>query len=113
MNPQTKLEKIARVFSVQKSFEDLGADRVISEDISDKLDLLMFDGLRVILFIWLLAFGTCMFSISSSTSNPWVLNRYFHTVAFTAVYAANMGFDQLFLISSFFATLKVISLLRT
>ena len=45
--------------------------------------------------------------MSSAVFNPWRLQDYFQTVAYTAVYSANLGFDEFFMLSAFFTTLKL------
>lgn len=48
--------------------------------------------------------------MSSSVQNPWSLQRYFHTYAYTLVYSSNLGFDEFFFLSSFLLTWKMIGL---
>jgi hypothetical protein len=60
--------------SLQKSFHDLLAPREVDTSIfGDKEDLKMLDFFRVLCLIWILAFGTCQFTMSGSAYNPWTL----------------------------------------
>jgi hypothetical protein len=94
--------------SFQKSFNDLFAPREIDTTIfGNKEDLKMLDFFRVLCLIWILAFGTCQFTMSGSAYNPWTLQDYFKTVAFSIVYSANLGFDEFFMLSSFFAYVRI------
>jgi len=43
----------------------------------------------------------------SSVANPWSLQDYFHTYAYTLVYSSNLGFDEFFFLSAFLATIKL------
>lgn len=79
---------------------------------ADKQDLQMFDFFRVICLIWILAFGTAQFTMSGSAYNPWTLQDYFKTIAYTLVYSANFGFDEFFLLSSFFAYIRITAWLK-
>jgi hypothetical protein len=45
--------------------------------------------------------------MSGALANPWALQTYFQTFAFTAVYSANMGFDEFFFLAAMLATLKL------
>ena len=67
----------------------------------------MFDGMRVICLVWILTFGTAQFTMGGTAYNPWTLRDYFMTSAYTLVIAANLGFEQFFLFSSFFAYVKI------
>lgn len=69
--------------------------------------LAIIDGMRVLCLVWILILGVCQFTMSASAANPWALQTYFHTYAFTAVYSSNLGFDELFFFASLFATLKL------
>jgi len=52
-------------------------------------------------------FGTCQYLISGSLANPWALQIYFQTYAFTAVYSSNLGFDEFFFLAATLTTLKI------
>ena len=73
----------------------------------------MFDSFRVICLIWILTFGTAQFTMSGSAYNPWTLQDYFLTVAYTLVYSANLGFDEFFMLSAFFAYIKIVDYLKS
>jgi hypothetical protein len=45
--------------------------------------------------------------MSGTAYNPWTLQDYFKTIAYTLVYSSNFGFDEFFLLSTFFTYLKV------
>ena len=75
-------------------------------------DLKMLDGLRVLCLIWVMTLGVCQFTMVSSTSNPWSLEDYFQTYAYTAVYSSNLGFDEFFLLSAMLLTIKLQKLLE-
>jgi hypothetical protein len=93
---------------LQQSFKDLAEIRNVSPAIAqDPLDLRMFDFFRVLCLIWVLCFGTCQFTMSGTAYNPWSLQDYFQTVAYTLVYSANFGFDEFFMLSSFFAYIYI------
>ena len=70
-------------------------------------NLRLVDGMRVICLFWIVMLGTCQFTMLSSVSNPWSLQDYFHTYAYTLVYSSNLGFDEFFFLSAFLATLKL------
>eukprot|EP00351_Strombidinopsis_sp_SopsisLIS2011_P003951 CAMPEP_0116870672 /NCGR_PEP_ID=MMETSP0463-20121206/673_1 /TAXON_ID=181622 /ORGANISM="Strombidinopsis sp, Strain SopsisLIS2011" /LENGTH=51 /DNA_ID=CAMNT_0004507629 /DNA_START=767 /DNA_END=922 /DNA_ORIENTATION=- len=44
--------------------------------------------------------------------NPWTLEFYFATFAYTAVYSSNLGFDEFFFLSTFLATVKITRMIR-
>lgn len=67
----------------------------------------LIDGMRVICLIWVLTLGVCQFTMSGSVANPWSLQTYFHTYAYTLVYSSNLGFDEFFFLSAFLMTLKL------
>lgn len=70
-------------------------------------EIRLIDGMRVLCLIWVLTLGVCQFTMSSSVQNPWSLQDYFHTYAYTLVYSSNLGFDEFFFLSSFLLTLKL------
>ncbi len=72
----------------------------------------MLDGFRVFALIWIIILGSCQYTMSSAVFNPWRLQDYFQTVAYTAVYSANLGFDEFFMLSAFFTTLKLSQLYK-
>lgn len=74
---------------------------------ADPSDLKMLDFWRLLCLIWVLCFGVCQFTMSGSAYNPWTLQTYFQTVAYTLVYSSNLGFDEFFMLSAFFAYLKL------
>jgi hypothetical protein len=82
------------------------------EFIQDSDDLTMFDSFRVLCLIWILCFGTCQFTMSGTAYNPWTLQDYFLTIAYTLVYSANLGFDEFFMIATFFAYIKITGMIR-
>ena len=45
--------------------------------------------------------------MSGSAANPWSLQDYFHTYAYTLVYSSNLGFDEFFFISAMLVTVKM------
>lgn len=51
--------------------------------------------------------GVCQFTMSSAVYNPWTLENYFQTYAYTAVYSSNLGFDEFFFFSALLLTLKI------
>jgi hypothetical protein len=57
--------------------------------------------------LWVITLGVCQFTMSSSVENPWSLQDYFHTYAYTLVYSSNLGFDEFFFIAAFLLTLKI------
>lgn len=67
----------------------------------------MMDGMRVLCLLWVMALGVCQFTMSSAVYNPWTLQKYFQTYGYTAVYSANLGFDEFFFFSTMLMTLKV------
>ena len=67
----------------------------------------MMDGLRVICLLWVMMLGVCQFTMSSAVYNPWTLQNYFQTYAYTAVYSSNLGFDEFFFFSAMLMTLKI------
>ena len=73
----------------------------------DVNDLRMMDSFRVLCLVWILLFGTAQFTMSGSAYNPWTLQDYFKTYAYTMVYSANLGFDEFFMISAFFSYIKI------
>lgn len=70
-------------------------------------NLLFLDGLKVILTIWILILGVCQFTLAGAAFNPWTLQDYFKTVAYTLVYSSNLGFDEFFMLSSFYSYAKI------
>ena len=50
--------------------------------------------------------------MSGSAYNPWALQDYFQTIAYTLVYSANMGFEEFFMLSAFFGYLKITAYIR-
>jgi peptidoglycan/LPS O-acetylase OafA/YrhL len=46
--------------------------------------------------------------MSSAVYNPWTLQNYFQTYAYTAVYSSNLGFDEFFFFSAMLMTLKML-----
>jgi len=75
-------------------------------DSGDPYDVKMIDGLRVLCLVWSLSLGVCQFTMSSAVQNPWSLEYYFQTFAYTAVYSSNLGLDEFFFLSSLLCTLK-------
>eukprot|EP00347_Sterkiella_histriomuscorum_P011994 403370301 len=110
--PISKLQMILQSFSLQKSFAQIHQYRQPIDGIKDMSDLNMFDGFRVLVLIWVLLLGTCQYTMSSAVYNPWRLQDYFQTIAYTAVYSANLGFDEFFMISAFFTTFKVLQVIQ-
>lgn len=51
--------------------------------------------------------------MSSAAQNPWTLQHYFTTYGYTAVYSANLGFDEFFFLSSLLATVKLNEYLKS
>lgn len=45
--------------------------------------------------------------MSGAAYNPWTLQTYFETVAYTLVYSSNLGFDEFFMLSAFFTYVKL------
>jgi hypothetical protein len=74
---------------------------------TDPTDLKTLDFWRVLCLLWVLCFGVCQFTMSGSAYNPWTLQTYFETVAYTLVYSSNLAFDEFFMLSSFFSYLKL------
>lgn len=81
-----------------------------SSEVVSSTDLHIVDGMRVLCLLWLIQLGVCQASLDSSAKNPWILFHYFQGLGFTSVYSANLGFDEFFFLSSFLATLKLMSL---
>ena len=96
-------EMIAYKVSIQSSMEDLLDSRSVPSymQVEDITDLKIFDFLKVICLIWILTFGSAQFTMSGTAYNPWSLENYFQTVAYTLVYSANLGFDEFFMIGAF------------
>ena len=69
-------------------------------------DLKVLDGMRVVCCLWVMMLGTCSFTMSSA-KNPWTLQKYFQTWGYTAVYSANLGFEEFFFFGSLIMTLKI------
>ena len=67
----------------------------------------MLDGMRVLCLMWVMTLGVCSDTMSSAAQNPWTLQHYFTTYGYTAVYSANLGFDEFFFLSSLLATVKL------
>ena len=65
------------------------------------------DGMRVLCLLWVMMLGVCQFTMSSAVYNPWTLEKYFQTYAYTAVYSANLGFDEFFFFAATLMTLKI------
>lgn len=103
---QEPVSSALSAFSLQSSFDDLSELRTL-DIAADPQDLKMLDFFRVLCLIWVLCFGVCQFTMSGSAYNPWTLQTYFQTVAYTLVYSSNMGFDEFFMLSSFFAYLRL------
>ena len=66
--------------------------------------------MRVICLIWIMIFGVCQSVMNAALANPWALQTYFQTFAFTAVYSSNLGFDEFFFLAATLATLKISNL---
>jgi len=88
--------------SLQQSFVELHKTREVPFEFNDSLDLLLFDGLKVIALIWILSFGTCEYLFNESVNDPWLLLDYFKLYLFNIVYSSNIGFDEFFMIAFFF-----------
>lgn len=67
----------------------------------------MLDFFKVLCLLWILTFGAAQFTMGGSAYNPWTLMDYFQTVAYTLVYSANLGFDEFFMLSTFFSYVKL------
>jgi hypothetical protein len=91
--------------TLQRSMSDLLRRRKV--DAAETKDLIMFDGFRVLCLIWILTFGVAQFTMGGAAYNPWTLQDYFQTVEYTLVYSANFGFDEFFMLSTFFAYIKL------
>jgi peptidoglycan/LPS O-acetylase OafA/YrhL len=91
--------------SLRNSVQDLLEKREVES--TEARDLLMLDGLRVLCLIWILTFGVAQFTMGGAAYNPWTLQDYFQTIEYTLVYSANFGFDEFFMLSAFFAYLKI------
>ena len=68
----------------------------------------MLDFFKVVCLIWICTFGTAQFTMAGTAFNPWALQDYFKTYAYTLVYSSNMGFDEFFMLGTFFAYIKIV-----
>mmetsp|Transcript_14415 Transcript_14415/g.24578 ORF Transcript_14415/g.24578 Transcript_14415/m.24578 type:complete len:249 (-) Transcript_14415:842-1588(-) len=95
--------------SVQSSMKKLTGARAVGEElgVAEEADLQMLDFFKVLCLVWILTFGTAQFTMAGTAYNPWALENYFKTVAYTLVYSANLGFDEFFMISAFVSYLKI------
>jgi len=51
--------------------------------------------------------------MAGTVFNPWALQDYFVTYAYTLVYSANLGFDEFFMLGTFFAYIKITEYIHT
>ncbi len=95
---------LLRSFSCKRNWNLLGEERLEEE----KGPLLgVFDFVRVVSIMWVMALSTCFFICTASMYNPWTFFDLFKNIMFTVTVNAALAFDVFTSISAMFAFYKV------
>ena len=73
----------------------------------------MFDGLRSLALVWIMYLGITLLSFNGSLYNIYQLDHYMKDLNYIAVYGDNLAYDEFFMISAFFLSLKVIKIIES